>query len=101
MRFAHRLLRIALCGLATSPAFAGASGSAPLILDTQSGIHDGRSGVVSRNVPLSSAPIVEPIRPAPMRALPSAATAPMVIIPYIEVPGAPAPYTAPVAQPRD
>ncbi|KVE33524.1 hypothetical protein WS68_12145 [Burkholderia sp. TSV86] len=84
-----------------SPAFAGASGGAPLILDTQSGIHDGQSGVVLRNAPLSSAPIVESARPASIMALPPAVTTPMVIIPYIEVPGAPAPYTAPVLQPRD
>lgn len=67
--------------------------------DTQSGIHDGKSGIVLQNAPLSRAPIVAPAQPAPMTELPSGSTmgstAPMVVIPYIEVPGSAVPLKAP------
>ncbi|AIO68831.1 hypothetical protein [Burkholderia oklahomensis] len=87
---------VALCGI-TVPAVAGTNG-APLILDTQSGIHDGKSGIVLQNAPLSRAPIAAPAQPAPMTGLPPDSTTPMVVVPYIEVPNPAVPLKAP--QPR-
>ncbi|AOJ72182.1 MULTISPECIES: hypothetical protein [Burkholderia] len=85
---------VALCGIATA-AIAGANGGAPLILDTQSGIHDGKGGIVLQNAPLSHASIVAPAQPAPMTELSSGSTAPMVIIPYIAVPNSAVPLKSP------
>ncbi|WP_231747038.1 hypothetical protein [Burkholderia sp. BDU5] len=87
---------VALCGT-TVPALAGTNG-APLILDTQSGIHDGKGGIVLQNASLSRAPIAAPAQPAPMTGLPPGSIAPMVVVPYIEVPNPAVPLKAP--QPR-
>lgn len=60
---------------------AGASG-APAILDTQSGIQDGRSGVVLQSAPLSHVPIVRPASIAsPVGATPNSG-APVIVVPY-------------------
>ncbi|KWZ50277.1 MULTISPECIES: hypothetical protein [unclassified Burkholderia] len=88
----------ALFGIATAAVAGSDSTRAPLILDTQSGIHDGKSGIVLQNAPLSRAPIVAPTQPAPMTELPPGSTAPLVVIPYIEVPNSAVPLKAP--QPR-
>ncbi|AOJ05689.1 hypothetical protein WS70_19295 [Burkholderia mayonis] len=79
------------------PALAGTNG-APLILDTQSGIRDGKGGIVLQNASLSRAPIAAPAQPAPMTGLPPGSIAPMVVVPYIEVPNPAVPLKAP--QPR-
>ncbi|MCS6480572.1 hypothetical protein NX869_30770 [Burkholderia thailandensis] len=72
---------------------------ATLMLDRRSGIHARKSGIMLQNAPLSRAPIVAPAKPAPMTELPSGSTmgstAPMVVIPYIEVPGSAVPLKAP------
>ncbi|KGD36779.1 hypothetical protein DO72_2547 [Burkholderia pseudomallei] len=97
--FGHVASCAALCVIATTAVAGSDSARAPLILDTQSGIHDGKSGIVLQNAPLSRAPIVAPAQPAPMTELPSGSTmgstAPMVVIPYIEVPGSAVPLKAP------
>ncbi|AWY60982.1 hypothetical protein GNZ24_25195 [Burkholderia thailandensis] len=88
----------ALCGIVTAAVAGSDSARAPLILDTQSGIHDGKSGIVLQNAPLSRAPIVAQAQPATMTELPPGSTQPMVVIPYIEVPNSAIPLKVP--QPR-
>jgi len=73
--------------LALASAAAHATGQ-PLILDTQRGISDGQSGIVLQNAPLSSRPMVQ------MQSLPTlngtgtdGSQAPIVVAPYVEVPG--------------
>lgn len=64
-------------------------GQSGVVLDTQTGIHDGRSGVVLQNAPLSPAPMV-PAQQLPTLQ-PSDATdgqPPIVVAPYIALPGA-------------
>lgn len=64
-------------------------GQSGVVLDTQTGIHDGRSGVVLQNAPLSRAPMV------PAQQLPTLQPSdvtdgqpPIVVAPYIALPGA-------------
>lgn len=60
----------------------------PLILDTQTGINDGQSGIVLQNAPLSRKPIVEaqPMA-APVQLEESSAQPPVIVSPYIQLPG--------------
>lgn len=60
----------------------------PVVLDTQTGIHDGQSGIVLQNAPLSRAPMV-PMQqlPAPTELNATSADAPIVVAPYIALPG--------------
>lgn len=76
-------------------AFAGIASIAmadgpPVVLDTQTGVHDGQSGLVLQNAPLSRAPMV-PMQQlaAPAQLDPAAANAqpPIVVAPYIALPG--------------
>jgi hypothetical protein len=60
----------------------------PLILDTQHGISDGQSGTVLQNAPLSPQPMVQ------MQQLPTlsgggtdGSQVPIIVAPYVEVPG--------------
>ncbi len=70
-------------------AFNAAADGQPLVLDTQTGIHDGQSGIVLQNAPLSSAPMV-PARQLPtLQQLDSASGQPPIVVsPYIALPGA-------------
>lgn len=68
------------------PAFAGAERE-PVILGTQTGIHDGKSGVVLQNAPLSRQPMAPTER---LSELAPQAQPPIVVSPYVEIPGAPA-----------
>lgn len=91
---------LALIGVA-SPAAAGGQpielgtqtgihdGQSGIVLDTQTGIHDGQSGVVLQNAPLSRAPMV-PAQQLPTLEQPDAAGGqpPIVVAPYIALPGA-------------
>jgi hypothetical protein len=70
----------------TSAGFA-ASGK-PLILDTRSGINDGQSGTVLQTAPLSRAPIVQAPPTATSAELIPNSSVPIVVAPYIQVPGA-------------
>ncbi|MCM2490655.1 hypothetical protein [Burkholderia glumae] len=58
----------------------------PVVLDTQTGIHDGRSGVVLQTAPLDPAPIVAPAEIRQPAGLQQNNQIPMVVAPYIRVP---------------
>lgn len=61
----------------------------PLVLDTQTGIHDGKSGLVLQNAPLSRAPMVPTQQlPAPQQLNATSGDPPIVVAPYISLPGA-------------
>ena len=79
---ANAALVLALAGTA-----AHAAGQ-PLILDTQRGISDGQSGTVLQNAPLSPQPMVQ------TQSLPTlngsgtdGSQVPIIVAPYLEVPG--------------
>ena len=64
-------------------------GQSGVVLDTQTGIHDGKSGLVLQNAPLSRAPMV------PAQQLPTleqsdstSGQPPIIVEPYIALPGA-------------
>ena len=86
-----RGLAIAAAGFlllcATDPARAD-SDRPPVILDTQSGIHDGKSGVVLQNAPLVRQPMVPAQPTATLTDMTPQAQQPIVVSPYIELPGA-------------
>lgn len=75
----------ALMGIAS---YALADGQ-PLVLDTQTGIHDGQSGIVLQNAPLSQAPMVPAQQLPTLQQLDSTGgQPPIVVAPYIALPGA-------------
>ena len=91
---------LALIGIA-SPAAAGGQpielgtqtgihdGQSGIVLDTQTGIHDGQSGVVLQNAPLSRAPMVPAQQLPTLEQSDSASGQPPIIVePYIALPGA-------------
>lgn len=85
-------LRIAV-GAAMCLALAGIASRAmadgqPLVLDTQTGIHDGQSGLVLQNAPLSREPMV-PMQqlPTPSQMNTTSGAPPIVVAPYIALPG--------------
>ncbi len=93
MSIAHCLFRsatyrlgmlIMVSGIALS--VSAEPGRAPLILDTQSGIHDGQSGTVLQNAPLSRAPIAAPAQMAAPAELAPNSGMPVIVAPYIEIP---------------
>lgn len=61
----------------------------PVVLDTQTGIHDGRSGTVLQTAPLNRAPIVEPAQIRQPAELQQNGQVPVVVAPYIRVPTTP------------
>ncbi|WP_374192410.1 hypothetical protein [Trinickia acidisoli] len=74
----------------------------PLVLDTQTGIHDGQSGFVLQNAPLSRAAIV-PAQQLPTPDQSNDATSgqpPIIVAPYVAVPGAKGTAQAPAASSR-
>ncbi|MFX1761663.1 hypothetical protein PWP93_03525 [Paraburkholderia sp. A1RI-2L] len=75
--------------LATGLTSAGAlAAGKPLILDTQQGISDGQSGVVLQNAPLSSQPMVQtPSLPTLNGTGADGSQVPIIVAPYVEVPG--------------
>ncbi|HEY4295189.1 MAG TPA: hypothetical protein VGM85_01840 [Paraburkholderia sp.] len=79
----------ALVALAATLAPADAADRQPLVLDTQRGISDGQPGVVLQNAPLSRAPMVNAQSPArPVELAPDAAQPPIIVAPYVQLPGA-------------
>jgi hypothetical protein len=60
----------------------------PLVLDTQRGISDGQSGIVMQNAPLSRAPMVNAQSPARPAELAPPTEPPIIVAPYLQVPGA-------------
>jgi hypothetical protein len=78
-------LAAAMAGaLALTHAVARADGP-PLVLDTQTGIHDGRTGMVLQNAPLSHEPMVTARQPAGGAA--DSSPPYIVVEPRINVPG--------------
>lgn len=73
--------------LVTMLACAGAFAGQPLVLDTQQGISDGQNGMILQTAPLSRAPMVEAQRPAAAAGLAPESSPPLVVAPYVEVPG--------------
>jgi hypothetical protein len=66
----------------------------PVILDTQTGIHDGQSGVVLQSAPLGRTPIVSATDVAAPGELAPQTQPAIVVSPYIALPaGASAPLT--------
>ncbi len=76
---------VMLLAAASSTAFAAPpADSQPLVLDTQSGIHDGKRGGTG----LQTAPLSQRGAAGSQPAMaPDAAQYPLVVAPYIEVPG--------------
>jgi hypothetical protein len=91
---------VALLASASAANAASATGGQPLVLDTQRGISDGQSGTVLQTAPLSSARIVEaqPIA-TPVELAPNSSP-PLIVAPYIQVPGGQQPYPTPHPQPH-
>jgi hypothetical protein len=85
-----RELAIAVAGslflCLTGPARAD-SDRPPVVLDTQTGIHDGKSGVVLQNAPLARQPMVPAQPMATLTDMTPQAQQPIVVSPYIELPG--------------
>ncbi len=83
-RFSSAWLLVA--ALSSHSAFAASSGQ-PVILDSQTGIHDGQSGMVLQNAPLVREPMV------PAQSLPAATELapqgqpPIIVSPYIDLSG--------------
>ncbi|PXW23336.1 hypothetical protein [Paraburkholderia caballeronis] len=90
IRCVSRVMSLAVCTIACGAAFSSVSAAdrQPLVLDTQHGISDGQSGVVLQNAPLSHAPMVEAQRAARPAELAPDASPPLIVAPYVEVPGA-------------
>lgn len=82
-------LAVAAAGLlfvaAASPARAG-SDRPPVVLDTQTGIHDGSSGMVLQNAPLVREPMVPAQPAAALTEMTPPAQQSIVVSPYIELP---------------
>lgn len=80
-----------LAAMLSHPVLAAPSAQ-PVILDTQTGIHDGQSGIVLENAPLVREPMVPAQSlPAPTELAPQGQQ-PIVVSPYIDLStGAPAP----------
>ncbi len=58
----------------------------PVVLDTQTGIHDGQSGTVLQTAPLNRAPIVEPAQIRQPAELQQGDQTPIVVAPYVRAP---------------
>jgi hypothetical protein len=78
---------IPMLTLAAPTAFAASSGGGqPLILDTQQGISDGRSGTVLQTAPLSHERIVQAKPIATPTELTPNSSVPIIVAPYIKLP---------------
>lgn len=67
--------------------YAAADGQ-PLVLDSQTGVHGGQSGVVLQSAPFSREPMVPAQQlPAPQQLNPASGEPPIVVAPYIALPG--------------
>jgi hypothetical protein len=80
-------------------AFAASTGK-PLVLDTQSGINDGQSGVVLQTAPLSHQPMVAATPTATPAELQPNSSDPIIVAPYINLPVGGASAPRPVYRPR-
>jgi hypothetical protein len=107
MPFLDRFARIVTCGSAVwlLGGYVGVQAEParqPLVLDTQTGIHDGKSGIVLQNAPLSRAPIAAPAQMASPAELAPNSTVPLIVAPYVQVPAwnSTQPAPRPPIQPR-
>ncbi|WDD94693.1 hypothetical protein Bsp3421_004828 [Burkholderia sp. FERM BP-3421] len=108
MRLPQSLVRLVTCGFGVllSGAFLSARAEPsrpPLVLDTQAGIHDGKSGIVLQNAPLSRAPIATPAQMTAPAELAPNSVMPVIVAPYVQVPawnGAQPQPQLPPRQPR-
>lgn len=94
----HTALYAAACLVLAGIAPCATADGPPVVLDTQTGIHDGQSGIVLQNAPLSRAPMV----PAQQLQAPTALNStggepPIVVAPYIALPGGNGNSAAPAA----
>jgi hypothetical protein len=85
LSFRSSVARVGLIAAVTACASASALAGQPLVLDTQRGISDGQPGIVLQNAPLSHEPMVEAAHPPGMGGADS--SQPIVVAPYVEVPG--------------
>jgi hypothetical protein len=89
--------RIAVAALLTTipltAAFAAPSAGQPEVLGTQQGINDGQGGIVLQTAPFSHAPIVQAQPIAKPVELAPDSSGPIVVEPYIAVPGSNGGYT--------
>jgi hypothetical protein len=90
--------------VASSAASAASGGGQPLILDTQRGIVDGKSGMVLQSAPLSQQPIVEAAPAGQPAQLAPNSSMPIYVAPYIQYPAnggqSARPGPRPTPQPR-
>ena len=91
---------VALLAWVSASHAASAAGGQPLILDTQRGIIDGQGGTVLQTAPLSHARIVEAQPIATPEELAPNSSPPLIVAPYIQVPGGQQPYPAPQPHPH-
>ncbi|TKC77283.1 hypothetical protein FAZ69_32805 [Trinickia terrae] len=104
------LLRVlpAVCAAAVGFVASGAATNAlaasdrkPLVLDTESGIDDGQSGVVLQTAPLSRQPMVAAKRAAaPTELQQPDSSQPIIVAPYINLPVGGASAPRPVYRPN-
>jgi hypothetical protein len=91
---------VVLMGAASAAFAATSTNRQPLVLDTQGGISDAQGGIVLQTAPLSHSRIVEAQPIAAPEELPANGSAPYIVAPYIQLPGAgPAPYPPPTPRP--
>jgi hypothetical protein len=77
---------VSLAFLCAAPMARAMSSGQPLVLDTQSGISDGHSGIILQTAPLSRQPIVEASPMAAPTELAPSSSIPIVVAPYIGLP---------------
>ncbi|WJF91124.1 hypothetical protein QS306_05645 [Paraburkholderia bonniea] len=68
-------------------AASGTSARPPVVLDSQQGIHDGQNGLMLQTAPLVRAPIAAPQPMAAPAELAPNDRGPIIVAPYIGVPG--------------
>lgn len=85
-RSVRELVALGLICMAASHGALAAQDRPPVVLDTQTGIHDGRSGVVLQTAPLNPAPIVTPAEIRQPAGQQQNNQVPMVVAPYIKMP---------------
>ncbi|QCP48821.1 hypothetical protein FAZ95_06240 [Trinickia violacea] len=76
------------------------SNGKPLVLDTESGINDGQSGLVLQTAPLSRQPMVAAKPTATPSELQPDSSQPIVVAPYINLPVGGASAPRPVYRPK-
>ena len=84
------VVKAAVCFAFVGMASIAMADGPPVVLDTQTGIHDGQSGLVLQNAPLSREPMVpmqQLAAPAQLDSAGANGQPPIVVAPYIALPG--------------